>query len=186
MKLNLGCGHRKRAGFVNVDMFPACAPDQVVDLESLPWPWVDDSVDEALFNHSLEHLGQSTSVFLGIMQELYRVCRDGAVVEINVPHPRHDFYIGDPTHVRPITPQTLSLFDRRLNDQWRDTGSSAATPLAHYLGVDFTIVSAVTVLDEPYASMLTRKEMAEDELFKLVRERNNIASEFHIRLAVRK
>lgn len=186
MKLNLGCGHRKREGFINVDRFADCKPDQVVDLEKLPWPWPNDSAEQVLFIHSLEHLGQSTDVFLGIMRELYRVCRSNATVEIHVPHPRHDFYTGDPTHVRPITPDVLSLFDRKLNDHWRDTGSSAGTPLAHYLQVDFAIASAVTILDEPYASMLNAGQLTQTQLEELVRERNNVASEFQIKLTVRK
>ncbi|MFO1318573.1 MAG: hypothetical protein U1F52_03070 [Burkholderiales bacterium] len=186
MKLNLGCGHRKREGYVNVDMFEACSPDVLWDLEQFPWPWPDASADEVLFHHSLEHLGQSTPVFLGLMRELYRICRDGAEVQINVPHPRHDFFIGDPTHVRAITPQSLSLFDRALNDEWQRTGSSAATPLAHYLGVDFHIVNTVVVLDEPYAGQFTRQELTGAEIDTLLRERNNVATEIHLTLRVRK
>jgi hypothetical protein len=186
MKLNLGCGHRKQAGYVNVDLSPECHPDEVWNLEELPWPWATSSADEVLFIHSLEHLGQSTASFLGIMKELYRICRDGAVVRVHVPHPRHDFYLGDPTHVRPITPETLALFDKARNDEWARTGSSAGTPLAHYLGVDFTIVQAITMLDEPYSSQYTRKEISDADLNRLLRERNNIAYEFQIELQVRK
>jgi hypothetical protein len=136
--------------------------------------------------HCLEHLGQSTDVFLGIMCELHRICRHGATVDIHVPHPRHDFYLGDPTHVRPITPETLSLFDRQLNDRWAATGSSAATPLAQYLHVDFAITGVTTILDEPYAGMLQRGEVAQEEVMRWIRERNNIATEYQIRLQVRK
>ena len=39
MKLNLGCGNYKMNGFVNVDKFADCEPDEVVDLEVFPWPW---------------------------------------------------------------------------------------------------------------------------------------------------
>ena len=186
MRLNLGCGTRHREGFVNVDRFPECRPDELVNLESLPWPWPDDCAEEVSLIHCLEHLGASTDVFLGIMRELYRICRHGAVVEIHVPHPRHDFYLGDPTHVRPITPETLSLFDRQLNDQWAATGSSAATPLARYLRVDFAITDVTTILDEPYAGMLQRGELAQEKAMRLLRERNNIATEYRIRLQVRK
>ena len=57
MKLNLGCGHRRRDDYVNVDMFEACRPDVLWDLEQLPWPWESSSADEVLFHHSMEHLG---------------------------------------------------------------------------------------------------------------------------------
>ena len=35
---------------------------------------------------------------------------------VHVPHPRHDDFLDDPTHVRAITPKLLKLFDRRIND----------------------------------------------------------------------
>lgn len=70
MKLNMGCGFNKRAGFLNVDLAPECQPDLVCDLESLPCPWENDSVDAVVFHHSLEHIGQSPRVFLGMIKEL--------------------------------------------------------------------------------------------------------------------
>ena len=78
MRLNLGCGQDKRDGWTNVDKMAAAEPDQVVDLEELPWPWPDSSVEEVAMKHVLEHLGAETDVYLGIIKELYRVCRHGA------------------------------------------------------------------------------------------------------------
>jgi len=85
MKLNLGCGYKKRDGFHNVDMFADCTPDEVVDLEHFPWPWPDDSVDEVIMSHVLEHLGAETGVYFNIFRELYRVCQHDAV--LNSPFP---------------------------------------------------------------------------------------------------
>jgi hypothetical protein len=175
----MGCGHNKRSGYVNVDLATACAPDIVCDLESLPWPWPDNSVDEVVFNHSLEHLGQNSGTFLGIIKELYRICRNNAKVEINVPHPRHDNFLDDPTHVRAISPALLSLFDRDLNDEWKRVGV-ANTPLAHYLDVDFRIVSTLVVLSEPYSKQYEDKVLSDMEINVMIRERNNIASEHRI------
>jgi predicted SAM-dependent methyltransferase len=104
MKLNMGCGQHKLPDYINVDTASECSPDVLFDLEQHPWPWESDSVDAVLFNHSLEHLGAEVGAFKTIMRELYRICRDGATVQINVPHPRHDDFIADPTHVRAITP----------------------------------------------------------------------------------
>ncbi|HLO64329.1 MAG TPA: hypothetical protein VK165_15330, partial [Azonexus sp.] len=98
LKLNLGCGRRKREGFVNVDSQAGCQPDLVLDLEKTPWPWPDDSVDEIDLIHVLEHLGQAPEVYLGVMKELWRVCCDGARIRIMVPHPRSDDFLNDPTH----------------------------------------------------------------------------------------
>jgi hypothetical protein len=185
MKLNMGCGHNKMPGYVNVDVSSACAPDIVCDLETLPWPWDDDSADAVCFNHSLEHLGQSPHDFLGMMKELYRVCRNGAVIEINVPHPRHDNFINDPTHVRVITPDLLSLFDRKRNDEWQRAGV-ANTPLAHYLDVDFSVERVQIVLSEPYHTQYNERQLPDEALQSMLRDLNNVASEYRIEMTARK
>src|SRR6516162_7107644 len=122
MKLNLGCGSQILEGWVNVDRIGK--PDQVLDLETFPWPWPDNSADEILLNHVLEHLGQQPDVFIAIMRELYRVCRDGATLQIRVPHPRHDNFLTDPTHVRPVTARTMEMFSREANLESQRLGGS--------------------------------------------------------------
>jgi predicted SAM-dependent methyltransferase len=186
MRLNMGCGHNKMPDYVNVDLFPEAEPDVLWDLEVTPWPWDDNSVDKVVFNHCLEHMGQDTRVFLGMMKELYRVCKDGAEIQINVPHPRCDEFIGDPTHVRIITPAVLFLFDREKNDEWEKQGGIANSPLAHYLHVDFRITNAVSVLREPYATQFKNGELAEETAMAMARELNNVLIEYRITLAARK
>lgn len=185
MKLNMGCGHNRMEGFINVDSAPECAPDVVLDLEQLPWPWPDDTATVVMFNHSLEHIGRDPRVFLAMIKELYRICRDGAQVHINVPHPRHDDFINDPTHVRPITPALLTLFDHDQNDQWQ-RDRAANSPLAHYLHVDFKVTKIETVLAEPYATQFEQKQIGERELDAMTRELNNIACEYRIVMTARK
>ena len=186
MKLNLGAGNKKVDGFVSVDKFPSPTTDLVFDLETTPWPWADNSIDEVMLIHALEHMGQSTDGYLNIIRELYRVCCHGAKITIHVPHPRHDNYLGDPTHVRAITPQQLTLFDRQLNDAWVAGGVSSATPLAHYLQVDFHIANVTTVLDPVYYQKYAAGELTLDEVNQKARELNNVIGEYHITWMVRK
>jgi SAM-dependent methyltransferase len=187
MKLNLGCGSRHLEGWLNIDSVASLRPDRVMDLEQTPWDLPTDAADEVLLNHVLEHLGASTGSFLGVMSELHRVCRDGALIRINVPHPLHEHYRTDPSHVRPITPQTLSMFSQAECDQAAAAGSPM-TPWAHILGVDFELERVETVADARTEALLRERgvlrqgDRPEDfaEIFA------NLIAEIRIELRVRK
>jgi hypothetical protein len=185
MKFNMGCGARKLPGFVNVDAVAACSPDQVADLEATPWPWPESCADEIRFIHALEHMGGDPKVFLAIMSEIYRIAADGCRVQIDVPHPRHDNFLADPTHVRAITTQTLLLFDREMCDRAASAGA-ANTPLAHYLGVDFQLIHTDTVIDEPHFSQFKKGLLSEADVKRLVRSQFNVVRELRMTLKVRK
>lgn len=181
LRLNLGSGGNPIAGFVNVDKFGS--PDLACDLEVFPWPWPDDAVDEVVMSHVLEHLGQTPAAFIGVMKELHRVCRDGALVRIRVPHPRHDSFITDPTHVRPLLPATFALFSQRLNREWARAGA-ANTPLGLYHGIDFEIEEHNLLLEEPYRGMLKEGRITQAEAQAMVEKYHNVASEVRVVLRV--
>jgi hypothetical protein len=173
MRLNLGCGGNKFPGWLNVDKFATCEPDQVVDLEQFPWPWADNSVDEIIMWHVLEHLGAETAVYFGVIKELYRVCRDGASISIAVPHPRHDSFLSDPTHVRPILPESFMLLSQAANREWMAKGT-ANTPLGLYIGVDFVVESIGYQLAEPWKELHDTKKITPADLQHAIRTYNNV------------
>lgn len=183
MKLNLGCGTTRLDGWINVDRESVLRPDQVWDLEQLPWPRADSSVDEIQLKHVLEHLGQQTDVFLGVIRELWRICRDQALINIEVPHPRHDSFLADPTHVRAILPGTLALFDQSLNRAWAQQGIPN-TPLGLIHGVDLRIEAATYQLGEPWRSRLISGAIAQAELEEAIARFNNVAESTIIRWRV--
>jgi hypothetical protein len=180
-KLNLGCGKNPLPGYTNVDKYGT--PDVLLDLEVFPWPWKTSSVAEIVMNHVLEHLGETTELFIGIIKEIYRVCATGALVHIAVPHPRNDDFIADPTHVRMVTPQLLGLFSKSNNRAWVEAGY-ANSPLGIYHDVDFELVSSNFVLDEPWATQLARKETTEDEILVAIRRYNNVVKEIRMTMKV--
>jgi hypothetical protein len=181
LRLNLGCGQNPKPGFVNVDKYGT--PDVICDLEQFPWPWDDNAVGEVELFHVLEHLGESTATFIGIIKELYRVCRDGAVLRITVPHPRCDDFLNDPTHVRVITPEIFTLFARRMNLEWKKVGA-ANSPLALYHEVDFDVTTVNYELTPEWSQRLHSGAVSQEQLAEIARSQNNVVRQTRIELRV--
>ena len=173
IKLNLGCGSKILPGYTNIDKFATYNPDIVHDLEKFPYPFKDNSVNEILLSHVLEHVGQNPDVFNDIIKEFYRICSNGAIINIIVPHPRHDDYISDPTHVRPITVLGLSLYDQELNKKWEKDGNSN-TPLGIIHGVNFKIKNVNITLDKKYENLYKEGKIKSEELNDIANKYNNV------------
>jgi hypothetical protein len=179
LKLNLGCGEDRKPGYINVDKYGN--PDILHDLEEFPWPWEDNSVEEVLLQHVLEHLGETTEAYFSIIKEIYRICASGSRIDIIVPHPRHNDFIDDPTHVRVITPAGLSLFSKSQNDDWIRSGCSNS-PLGMYLDVDFEVISTAWVLDPVWELVLKDKD--DMIISQAISRYNNVVKEIQIILKV--
>lgn len=80
--LNIGCGHKKFVGAVNVDAFDTCKPDIVWDLNKVPWTWAKDNEFDVIFaRHVFEHLTDWWPAF----SECARVLKVGGKLEIRTP-----------------------------------------------------------------------------------------------------
>jgi ubiquinone/menaquinone biosynthesis C-methylase UbiE len=114
LKLDIGCGPNKKAGFQGVDKIIFPGVDRVFDAAMDPWPIESDSVDEVHCSHFLEHLDQvERCVF---MNELYRVLKKDAKATIIVPHWASNRAYGDPTHKWPAISE---MFFWYLDKNWR-------------------------------------------------------------------
>ena len=180
MRLHLGSGYGKFPGFVNVDFDPETKPDYCVDLEKAPWPFEDNSVDQAIAHHIMEHLGEGYFTFL---QELYRVCMNGALIDVRVPHPRHDHFLNDPTHRRPITIDGLRMFDKKYNDSCREQGLRTSL-LGYHYKVNFEVINSRYIPNSYFQEELKGK--TEAEIDKMSAMYNNIFLEIHLTLRVHK
>jgi SAM-dependent methyltransferase len=178
MKINIGGGLKRYEGFVNLDIDQNTNPDYLVNLETDRLPFEDNSVDEVRAWHILEHIGPG---FFHLLQEIYRVCKHGAVFDIQVPHPRHEYFLNDPTHVRPITIEGMRMFGKKYNKHLEETQGSVSG-LAYRFDVDFEIVSFNLVPDSYYANIIKTTPKAQIE--RLAREANNFFTEILIVLTV--
>ena len=179
MKLNLGCGSNILENYINLDKFDYYNPDVVYDLEITPYPFEDNSVDEILMSHVLEHIGQDPDIFNNIIKELYRICKNKSIIDITVPHPRHDDFLSDPTHVRPITIGALKLYDKELNKKWENEGN-CNTPLGLIHSVNFKILKADLKLDEKYKKHIIEKKMSQADIIEITQKYNNVVKEMKI------
>lgn len=85
MNLEMGGGVKPRGdGWTNMDM--VAGADIVHDLDQMPWPLADDSVEQFYSSHCLEHLKDP----LAVLNEVVRIGKLGCPVEIRVPHPNSD------------------------------------------------------------------------------------------------
>ncbi len=181
MKLNLGCGFNKREGWLNVDNFPECAPDRMLDIEATPWDLPDDACEHVLMKHVLEHVGARFDTFAAVMRELYRVTQPDGVVEIHVPHVRHDSFWSDPTHVRAFTPLTFRMMSKRQNREWIAARANY-TMLALVMDVDFEVEGVVQIYDPAWWRKVEAGELSRDALREKANESWNVARELQVRL----
>jgi SAM-dependent methyltransferase len=93
--LNLGCGFKRIPDALNVDLRAGTGPDIVHDLNSIPWPLPDHHFARVVLGDCLEHLKD----IVATMEEIHRVCQNGAIVQITTPHFSSSNSFTDPTHL---------------------------------------------------------------------------------------
>jgi len=114
--INLGCGRNilkstNKHRWINVDRHELPGVDVVFDLDSCATqklPFDDDSVDYIFLSHVIEHLHN----VLPLMQELHRVAKNEACMQIKTPHGASDDAWEDPTHLRAYFPNSFAYFSQ--------------------------------------------------------------------------
>lgn len=113
--LNLGCGNVKfdvpeaaqATEIIGVDHSPHSQADIIHDLDVFPYPFDADAFDLIVMQDVLEHLENIPAV----MNEAYRIARDGAMVRIRTPHYSSYYAFNDPTHKHAFGCFVLDGFD---------------------------------------------------------------------------
>lgn len=104
--LHLGSGMKSHSNAVNLDIVPDTNPDIIHDLDKMPWPVPKDHFREVWAYDVIEHLDD----IVKIMEEINRVCADGAIVKVTVPHFSCVNAFTDPTHRHFFSTSTFDYF----------------------------------------------------------------------------
>ncbi len=94
--VELGCGPHKKEGVIGIDCLDIEGVDYVADLE-LGLPFIEDnSIDEIISTHVLEHIDN----FKLLITEIHRVLKPDGVKIVTVPYFSNPYYYSDYTHKR--------------------------------------------------------------------------------------
>lgn len=156
-RLNVGCGRNPLVGWINMDKADLHGVDVVWDLATFPLPFEDDSIDEFLLSHVIEHINAP----LPLMEELWRIAKPGARMIIRTPYGSSDDAWEDPTHVRPYFLQSHNYYsqpyywraDYRYRGDWQ--------PLQIELMVDARIYGGVPK-GELLADVLSKRNVVQE------------------------
>jgi predicted SAM-dependent methyltransferase len=110
-KLNLGCGKDIKEGFVNLDSVKNPGVDIVHDLNKTPWPLKDNEFDYIFASSTIEHLDN----LILVMEEIHRICKNKARIEIIVPHFSSLGAYIDPTHKKFFSYYSFDYFTNNFD-----------------------------------------------------------------------
>jgi SAM-dependent methyltransferase len=130
--LDVGCGSAKTPGAVGLDISADTEADVVHDLDTFPYPIADDSFDQILMQDVLEHVREPIRVF----EELHRIARPRARIQLRTPHFSSVLAYGDPTHRHYFS--TIAI------------RSLAEPRFAHYTAARFRVVDVTLDLWLPF------------------------------------
>ena len=104
--IELGCGPKKQAGRIGIDILDLDGVDIVADLDSGLAFFPDNSVDEIHSRSLLEHVDDLGS----LMKEIWRVLKPEGKKVLFVPHFSNPHYYSDYTHQRFFGLYTFQYF----------------------------------------------------------------------------
>lgn len=110
--LDLGCGKNKYKGknkediVIGVDKIKIPDVDVVWNLEKFPWPFKNNEFDLVITSYVIEHI----SDLIKLMEEIHRISKKNAIVDIRVPYFSHYGAYQDPTHKRFFILKTFDYF----------------------------------------------------------------------------
>ena len=107
--VNLGCGKTRIPDSIGVDTsLIEGYTDVVHDLNTIPYPFEDNSIDEIHFYHVLEHLDNPIKK----LEEIHRILKVGGKLFMRVQHILNFGTLCDITHIRLFSYFSFDLFEK--------------------------------------------------------------------------
>jgi len=131
MKVYFGCGNHRVNGFIGVDKLKMDPVDVVHDMNTFPYPFHNNSIEEVLLINILEHLPNT----IRVMEEIWRICKDRASIKILVPYYNSHGACADPSHV--------SFFTEHTFDYFTEDGENFLSAYNYYSIARFKIASII-------------------------------------------
>jgi SAM-dependent methyltransferase len=165
--LDVGCGAAKLPGAVGLDISPDTDADVVHDLDEFPYPLEDASFDQIVMQDVIEHVREP----IRVMEELHRVARPGARIQLRTPHFSSVLAYGDPTHRHYFSTVAIR--------------SLAEPRFAHYTDIRFRIVHVTLDLWLPFrllgiAALANRFQIPYEQYLAFRFPAMNIRAEFEV------
>jgi SAM-dependent methyltransferase len=165
--LDVGCGSAKVPGAVGLDISSSTAADIVHDLDEFPYPIADASFDQILLQDVIEHVKEPIRVF----EELHRIARPGARIQLRTPHFSSALAYGDPTHRHYFS--TIAI------------RSLAEPRFAHYTDVRFRVVHVSLDMWLPFracgiAVLVNRFQETYEKYLAFIFPTMNVRAEFEV------
>jgi SAM-dependent methyltransferase len=165
--LDIGCGSAKYPGAIGLDISADTDADVVHDLDAFPYPIEDGAFDQILMQDVIEHVAQP----IRVLEELHRISRPGARIQLRTPHYSSVLAYGDPTHRHYFS--TIAI------------RSLAEPRFAHYTDVRFRVEHVTLDLWLPFrlsgiAALANRHQTTYESYFAFRFPTMNIRAEFEV------
>lgn len=103
-RLDIGCGYKKEYASIGIDIRKLPGVDIIADINHLPFK--DNSIDEIVCTHILEHIPNLTDA----MRELHRILKPHGLLFIKAPHANSLWSKSNPEHKTFFTMWTMNYY----------------------------------------------------------------------------
>lgn len=115
MRLDVGCGSRRKDGFTGLDIRAIPVDNDIYnfkwDITQFPWPIDDDSCSEINMSYVWGAIEPKSRI--AVMDELWRIMQPDGVLTLTEQHSASHKVLQDPTYYSGVNEYTFTYFDNK-------------------------------------------------------------------------